>query len=62
MKIVILTKVRRMFNTSSRTTNRHNQRQWVKSVRSLGPRYILAETLTKENPKPKHPAGWAAGL
>jgi hypothetical protein len=43
-----LRRVRRMFNSDmvSRSTNRHNQRAWVKSVRALGRQWLLAQPIT----------------
>jgi hypothetical protein len=38
-----LTTVRRLFNNplAPESTNRHNQRAWVKSVRLLGDKWLL---------------------
>lgn len=43
--------VRRMFNSSMvpTHTNRHNMREWVRSVRLLGDKWLLAKPLTREN-------------
>jgi hypothetical protein len=44
LDITYLKRVRRLFNSDmvSRETNRHNQRAWVRSVRALGPNWLLA--------------------
>ena len=43
-----LRRVRRMFNSEyvSRSTNRHNMRAWVRSVRMLGNSWLLAQPVT----------------
>ena len=41
MKINMLTRVRQHFNSGIRSTDRHNQRAWVKSVRFLGTKWLL---------------------
>jgi hypothetical protein len=38
MNTIYLTKVRTLYPNS-----RHNQRQWVKSIRHLGSRWLLAQ-------------------
>lgn len=42
-----LRRVRRTFNSDmvSRSTNRHNQRAWVRSVRMLGRQWLLAQPI-----------------
>ena len=44
MKTNMLIRVRQHFNNplSPRRVNRHNMRQWVKSVRFLGSKWLLA--------------------
>jgi len=44
MNIHMLTRVRKHFSNplSPRHTNRHNMRQWIKSVRFLGDKWLLA--------------------
>ena len=44
MNTKLLTHVRRLFNSPdvARHVNRHNQRQWVRSIRFLGDRWLLA--------------------
>jgi hypothetical protein len=41
MNITMLTRVRQHFNSGMRSIDRHNQRQWVKSVRFLGTKWLL---------------------
>jgi len=41
MNIEMLTRVRKHFASGIRSTDRHNQRQWVKSVRFLGTKWLL---------------------
>ena len=50
MNIHHLRRVRRMFNSDmvSRSTNRHNQRAWVRSVRLLGRQWLLAQPINLE--------------
>jgi hypothetical protein len=47
MNTTYLRRVRRLFNSDmvSRSTNRHNQRAWVRSVRALGRQWLLAEPI-----------------
>ena len=47
MKTKALKMVREMFAVDyvPRHTQRHNQRQWVKSVRQLGDRWLVARPL-----------------
>jgi len=42
MNIVLLTKVRQLFNVDyvPRSTNRHNQRQYIKALRLLGDKWL----------------------
>jgi len=44
MNTKMLKHVRTLFNTEGvdRRINRHNQRQWVRSVRYLGDKWLLA--------------------
>ena len=54
MKINILKRVRAHFNCAEKRINRHNQRAWVKSVRWLGDRWLLARLVKHlEEPKTK---------
>jgi len=42
MNITLLTKVRKLFNTEyvPNSTNRHNQRQYIKALRILGDKWL----------------------
>lgn len=44
MNVTALRRVRQLFNNpeAPASTNRHNQRQWVRSVRFLGNNWLLA--------------------
>jgi hypothetical protein len=43
MNIVLLTKVRQLFNVEyvPRSTNRHNQLQYIKAIRLLGDKWLI---------------------
>lgn len=41
MKINMLTRVRALFKSGIRSTDRHNRRAWVKSIRFLGTKWLL---------------------
>ena len=43
MNITLLTKVRQLFNVDyvPNSTNRHNQRQYIKALRILGDRWLI---------------------
>jgi hypothetical protein len=43
MNIVLLTKVRQLFNVDyvSKSTNRHNQKQYIKALRILGDKWLI---------------------
>ena len=47
----MLKHVRQLFNVDyiPRSTNRHNQRQWVRSVRNLGDKWLLAKQIKRKN-------------
>ncbi len=49
MNTTLLRRVRQMFNTPDvpAHVNRHQQRQWVRSVRHLGDRWLLAKPINK---------------
>lgn len=51
MKINMLVRVRRLFNNdfASRLTNRYNQRAWIRSIRTLGGRWLLATPITRSD-------------
>lgn len=42
MKIKMLTKARQLWNTGNRPLDRYNQRAWVRAVRKLGDKWLLA--------------------
>jgi hypothetical protein len=50
MKTQALKTVRRLFNVDyvPKAQNRHNQRAWVRSVRSLGDRWLLSKQVEKK--------------
>ena len=50
MNISYLTRVRRLFNSEfvPAHTNRHNQRAWVRSIRLLGDKWLLAKPLNSQ--------------
>lgn len=49
MNISALRRVRKLFNSPHvpAHVNRHNQRQWVRSVRQLGDRWLLAKPVER---------------
>ena len=49
MNTKILKRLREQFNSDlvSRETNRHNQREWVRSIRNLGDKWLLATPLSQ---------------
>ncbi len=49
MNTTALRQVRLLFNSQDvpAHTNRHNQRQWVRSVRYLGDKWLLAKPLER---------------
>lgn len=44
MNTRMLKRVRQMFNCGIPQVDRHNRRQWVASVRYLGPNWVYAKT------------------
>lgn len=50
MNIKILSHVRQLFDSDHvpRHVNRHNQRQWVRSIRFLGDRWLIAKPVEKK--------------
>jgi len=50
MKTQALKTVRRLFNVDyvPKAQNRHNQRAWVRSIRSLGERWLLSKQVEKK--------------
>jgi len=50
MNTKMLRHVRTLFNTDGveRRINRHNQRQWVRSIRFLGDKWLLATPVQRK--------------
>ena len=50
MNVTVLRKLRRIFfhPDAPTSTARHNTRQWVRSVRMLGDKWLLAQPINKE--------------
>ena len=51
MNVRVLRRVRQMFSNpdAPRRVNRHNQRQWVRSVRHLGGQWLLARPVERRH-------------
>jgi len=51
MNTKMLRHVRTLFNTEGveRRINRHNQRQWVRSIRYLGDKWLLAKHVQRKD-------------
>ena len=51
MNTKMLRHVRTLFNTEGveRRINRHNQRQWVRSIRFLGDKWLLATPVQRKD-------------
>lgn len=47
MKTTILVRARQHFNCAIRDINRHNQRSWVRSLRFLGDKWLLAMPVSR---------------
>jgi hypothetical protein len=49
MSTSMLARVRKHFNSDlvPQSTNRHNQRAWIRSIRLLGDRWLLATTIPR---------------
>ena len=45
MKTNMLTRARNHFSCADTKTNRHNQRAWVRSIRFLGDKWLLAKPI-----------------
>jgi hypothetical protein len=60
MKTNMLTRARHYYNSDlvSRVQNRHNQRAWIRSIRLLGDRWLLAAPLTR----PDTPDAYSPGI
>jgi hypothetical protein len=48
MKTNMLVRVRAHFNCAERHINRHNMRQWVRSVRFLGDKWLLSTPVQRK--------------
>jgi hypothetical protein len=48
MNTTYLTRGRAHFNCAERHTNRHNMRAWVRSVRFLGDKWLLAVQVVRK--------------
>lgn len=50
MKTTVLRHVRQLFNVPHVPAhiNRHNQRQWVRSIRRLGDKWLLAKPVERK--------------
>lgn len=50
MNTHVLVKVRRMFSSAlvSPATQRHNQREWVRAMRKVGAKHLLAHPVTRK--------------
>lgn len=51
MNTTVLRHVRQLFNVpyAPASTNRHNQRQWVRSIRMLGDKWLLAKPVERRS-------------
>ena len=51
MNTKMLKHVRQLFNTQGvdKRINRHNQRQWVRSIRYLGDKWLLAKHVQRKD-------------
>lgn len=49
MNTQTLRRLRQLFNCGVPSIDRHNQRQWVRSVRHLGDRWLLAKPMQHTN-------------
>ena len=47
MNITLLTRVRKHFSCGMSRIDRHNRLAWVRSVRLLGDKWLLAKPLTR---------------
>jgi hypothetical protein len=50
MNTRMLRRARALWASGDRHTDRHNQRAWVRSIRSLGPRWLLAQPVRRIAP------------
>lgn len=49
MKTNMLIRARQHFNCADVKTNRHNQKAWVRSIRFLGDKWLLAAPIVKRS-------------
>jgi len=49
MNTKLLTRVRQHFNSGIPRIDRHNRRAWVRSVRFLGDKWLLAKPVEKKD-------------
>ena len=47
MNTTLLTRVRKHFSCGTPSIDRHNRRAWVRSVRLLGDKWLLAKPVTR---------------
>ena len=48
MKIKMLAKARRLWNTGNTRLDRRNQREWVRAIRRLGNKWLLAVPVARK--------------
>ncbi len=48
MKIKMLTRARKLWNTGNPRLDRRNQREWVRAVRRLGDKWLLAVPVARK--------------
>lgn len=49
MNTQVLRRVRELFNSGIPRIDRHNRRQWVRSVRHLGDKWLLAQQVQRQS-------------
>lgn len=47
MNVTLLSRVRRHFNCGNARIDRHNRLAWVRSIRMLGDKWVLAKPVTR---------------
>lgn len=47
MKTTMLTRARKHFNSGMKHVDRHNQRAWIRAIRMLGDKWLLAKPMEK---------------
>jgi hypothetical protein len=47
MNTTMLSRARKLWNTGRRDLDRHNQRAWVRSIRLLGDKWLLAHSIER---------------